>query len=302
MKYTFSLCFLTIFFSAKGQDRDSLNFVTIFLEKDTLGLIDPFQFEISLVNNEIVPKEIYPLTFYAGELLYGDINIEIKEVKDSTWMKINNCLDSRHLEYNAHGKTQVVLMPGGQVKSDPFSCALPPLKVGTYEVRAVYKNYDRVKNGKESFSNAIKIFVSDYSGDDKSVYEHLQGLSNPSFIYDPIYNKPIDTTFIFIAERITREYPKSKFIPYADLYLCQAYYYLSRESAIDNKYRAIRYIRLSRKSGLSVLNSDNVALKPRAKLILDSQYNFIYTKIFSSIDDIPLDLDNEFQTYNKNKY
>ena len=152
-------CFFILFFIhfvllSNAQKLTNFRFQLSF-EKEKLGIIDPWDFRLEIVNtlNSIV--HVYPLDITKGRgSNYGYIQLEIKNNSDLTW-KSSECILNMHKEL---GSPLISLNPGQSIGST-FFCPSPAkglLEIGDVFVRAVYAPFG-IGDTTRLFSNEIKI-------------------------------------------------------------------------------------------------------------------------------------------------
>ncbi|MEZ4967676.1 MAG: hypothetical protein R2791_20705 [Saprospiraceae bacterium] len=289
---------LMVFFALNGHSyaQDGIKPFLHFM-KDTLRADEVWEFKIGLTNNGSLPGMVCPIYFRNGWIQYGVVSLEMRAKTDSVWSKID-CLKNK-LKDERFSK----LEPNDTITSNLLLCSPKILARDSLQVRVYYANCSSYNKDKLCllYSDPVTIYFSEYSGEDKLAHEYLLTLPDPHFIYKYVFDQTgYDARYIDQALELTERYPNSIFAPFAELYLCLAYY-MQAQTQLNvkaNKEESVNYIRRSRKHGFSALNGTSALVAPLAKQLLIYETEFVDFDIFQG--DTPRELRKELNLFYQN--
>ncbi len=150
-------------------------------------------------------------------------------------------------------------------------------------------------------SKPISIFIDDYHGVDSLAYNYLKKQPRPDFILFPTLPAANhDTSDIFRAESLLRNFPNSSFEPYVFHYLVSEYFQKARLEAIygKNQDKVLQYLRFSKKYALKVLSLGDEGMKAKTNGIYEGYLETLRAVFYPIIP--PEKLEEEFILPTKN--
>ena len=231
--------------------------VSLSLEQDTVGLLDPWFLKIAIRNIsegdiDFLPTSI--ITWGASES--AEFKLEIKNKKSLDWMDANIIRNMCISE----GYNYVKLKPN-EVRIYEFRCPSPikMLDIGTNELRASFSIRCNHDNKSRIYSAPICIQVKEYNGQDLAAYEYLMKSPNPNFIFYPIVATVFDTSNIAKTEILVNRYPEAFFAEYGRaslnrLYLAKANF---NDFYSSDREKTLFYLWQAKKYGVLALESKN---------------------------------------------
>lgn len=259
---------------------------------DSIGLIDPFQIEISIINNSNgYIKNLLPLINDGIKFYFANANLEYKKTGDTTWSKIE--FPSRRLYLNYHGTPFAQLEPGNRMNAGLIK--MPNFLIGERDVlRSVQirvslqpqapSHIDGIDTSPIITSKENTVFFKRPLGQDQFAYEILEKTSEPDFMFKPYYyglmfydctneeGSEIKCPNMEMAEKIVTNFPNSKFAPWCRLYLAINYNNIAASYAPTDSQKANEYLTLSYKNLIPVLKNDNAGIKELSNSLLTICY------------------------------
>jgi hypothetical protein len=218
-----------------AQTQSNWDFKMSVVEKDTIGILEPVVYELTLVNLSDKTKNVlFPWNeaFQPGLEIKRKGKSEWEEIPGSTWRQ----------DY-LHSVKWSAAAPLGKWEMNPkqsisMESVLSPIvwpdtsqnyvfdRRGIFQLRAVY--YPPGQNaGSPIYSNAVTIYVIPYKGEDKRAFKYLEKLPIPHFVYSALIthgpnifsNSSMLSEGIKSSEELIERYPASQFTPWARFFL-----------------------------------------------------------------------------------
>ena len=313
MKSIFLIITLVISSSLFSQEKYTLRSEVTY-DRDTVGALDPLVFNFNIFNLCDTNINI----FYSKESVYNYFNVEYKKKYDLQWSSFP--LGSNNYEYKYHTPSLTKIQTGQIMASGRIIFSLrdffDTIEVGSqYEFRINTKQFDiglnKISNSLKIYPAISNLFVADYIGDDKRVYEYVKNLPEPDFFYQPLHLKYLtfsndnktesDYPYLKSAEFIVENFSNSKFTPWVNLYISSIYVKLAKNFQIkSNNDICFKYLEKSKHYLYQVNRKDFIS---EIQFFIDSiflSYIDIIYDIYPDPSDIPKNIRNEY-FYNKTK-
>lgn len=289
IRISFLLLVMTII-KVNAQHPQPLK-VSLFLERDTSGLLDPWYFQVEIRNTSSEDIDFLPTNIVGGIVsVSAEIKLETRNKKSLIWENSKIIHNWCHSEgYNFYK-----LKPN---ESQIYEFYCPPphklLEIGPNEVRVSYAYFCNDSNNSLCYSPPINVQIEKYKGQNLAAFDYLINFSNPDFIFSPVIPRGHDTSHVADVEYIVKNFPESFLADYGNINLC--YYYLDKANQSilkqKNTQEILYFLRKSKKYGAQALGSQN----PRILKNINAHLLQIFAFAEKAYDyDLPDEIRKEF--------
>lgn len=269
----FFLCTLqTIGFS---QRQSGLQ-VNLKFEKDTFEFLEPWSFEVRLVNTSSADLKVAVGHYYQGTSTNNcEIKIEMLDATENKWIDLE-LISSIWTS----APTDFAILNLHHPYLRLFDCA-PPLHLegitGRIKVRASYSAYYSGPDSLKYYSDPTEITILSLPQKDEAAFKYIKAsFKKPQTIFYPLLWVGSDTSNITPVKYLLEHFPESAFADYAILHLTVLYKIkFIRERAEKAENSRFDYLRIAKQYALKGLLSKNAIIAERSKNSLSSIANLI---------------------------
>jgi hypothetical protein len=286
-------------------------------DTDTIYPLDPIVLSIQITNaSDTVINLLPPFFQYKNSMKFGSgIIIEYKINRSDRWNQLH--LSSEGLENMYPIQPILALKPNESRSSNKTTYSLSDF-LNFNDVDDGIKCYFRVnakgllpyyRAGYLANLKISTLFIKEYKGDDKMVYDYIRSLPNPTYFCAYRYTGYIgfletgisESSYPYLREslHVIEQFPNSQFIPWFNLYLATAYTDIARYHQVNhNKELSLEYIGKSREiTNKLIAITDNKEINIFAEMVVGRQFQ-ILEEVYQGVYNIPYQI---LQTYFKNE-